>query len=213
MTFHPGASRRVDETRQAGGALPTERSRDAVRYALLTAAVVVAAVGGYAGYVLFPRFDLPAMTGAGTLLLAAAAGFAAFFSPCSFPLLAALLGRHAGVEGSTGRRLGRAAGFAAALALGASVFVLTVGGLFALGGRGLAGAVTFTSATGRTIRIVVGVLLLLLGAVQADKLAISFRRFEPAIHGVLKRQARLRRRRPVAGTAVFGFGYLAAGFG
>lgn len=191
----------------------TEGSRDAVRYALLTAAIIVAAVGGYAGYVLFPRFDLPAVTGAGTLLLAAAAGFAAFFSPCSFPLLATLLARHTGVEGSTGRRLGRAAAFAAALAVGASVFVLAVGVLFALGGRSVAGAVTFTSTAGRTIRILVGLLLLILGAVQADKFAVSFRRFEPAIHGALKRQARLRRRHPVAGTAVFGFGYLAAGFG
>jgi cytochrome c biogenesis protein CcdA len=193
--------------------LPDERSRDAARYALLTAAVVAAAVGGYVGYVLFPRFDLPAVTGAGTLLLAAAAGFAAFFSPCSFPLLATLLARHAGDQGTARRRLGRAAAFAAALAVGATVFVLAVGGLFAFGGRSMAGAVTFTSTAGRSIRIVVGVLLVVLGAVQADKLAISFRRFEPSIHGALKRQARLRRRHPVAGTALFGFGYLAAGFG
>ena len=193
--------------------MPDERSRDLVRYALLTVAVVVAAVGGYVGYVLFPRFDLPAVTGAGTLLLAAAAGFAAFFSPCSFPLLATLLARHTGDDRMARRRLGRAAAFATALAVGATVFVLAIGLLFALGGRSLAGAVTFTSTAGRTIRIVVGVLLLVLGAVQADKLAISFRRFEPAIHGALKRQARLRRRHPVAGTAAFGFGYLAAGFG
>lgn len=193
--------------------MPDERSRDLIRYALLSAAVGIAAVGGYVGYVLFPRFDLPAVTGAGTLLLAAAAGFAAFFSPCSFPLLATLLARHAGREGAARHRLGRAAGFAAALAVGATVFVLAVGVLFALGGRSLAGAVTFTSTAGRTIRIVVGVLLVVLGAAQADKLAISFRRFEPAIHGELKRQARFRRRHPVAGTAVFGFGYLAAGFG
>ncbi|MBW3662777.1 MAG: hypothetical protein KY469_06730 [Actinobacteria bacterium] len=187
--------------------------RDATRYAMLTAAVLIAAGGGYAGYVLFPRFDLPAVTGAGTLLLAAAAGSAAFFSPCSFPLLATLLARHTGAEKPLPQRLRRSVGFAAALAVGASVFVLAVGLLFALGGRGLAGAVTFTSTSGRVIRIVIGLLLLVLGAIQADKLAISFRRFEPAIHGLLKRQASLRRRHPVAGTAVFGFGYLAAGFG
>jgi len=175
---------------------------------------VVVSVGGYAGYVLFNRFDLPAVTGAGTLLLAAAAGFASFFSPCSFPLLATLLARHTGAQGRLHHRLRRAAAFAAALALalGASVLVLAVGGLLAVGGRSLAGAVTFTSTAGRTIRIVVGGLLLLLGAAQADKLAISFRRFEPAIHGALKGQARLRRQHPIAGTALFGFGYLAAGF-
>lgn len=187
--------------------------RDAVRYALLTVAVVVAALAGYLGYVLFPRFDLPSATGLGLLALAGAAGFAAFFSPCSFPLLATLLARHTGADRPLTQRLRRAGGFAAALAVGATVFVLSVGLLFALGGRGLAGAVTFTSTTGRIIRVVVGVLLVLLGAVQADRLGISFRRFEPRIHGALKRQARLRREHPVVGTAVFGFGYLAAGFG
>lgn len=192
---------------------PDQHRRDATRFALLTAAVVVASVAGYVGYMVFPRFDLPAVTGAGLLALAGAAGFAAFFSPCSFPLLATLLARHTGADRPTSQRLRRAAAFAAALALGATVFVLTVGTLFALGSRSLAAAVTFTSTSGRIIRIVVGLLLVGLGAIQAGKLAISFRRFEPAIHDALKRQARLRRKHPVAGTAVFGFGYLAAGFG
>lgn len=193
--------------------MPDDHRADAVRYALLTVAVVVAATAGYVGYVVYPRFDLPAAVGAGLLGLAAAAGFAAFFSPCSFPLLATLLARSAGEDRPLGQRLPRAVGFAAALALGAATFVVVVGVLFALGGRGLAGAVTFTSTTGRVLRIVVGVLLVVLGTIQADKLPISFRRFEPAVHGALTRQARLRRRHPVTGTAVFGFGYLAAGFG
>lgn len=191
-----------------------ERGRgDRTRYVLLVAAVVAAGVGGYVGYVLYPRFDLPATAGAGTLVLAAAAGFAAFFSPCSFPLLATLLARSAGADRPLGQRLRRAVGFAAALAAGASAFVLVVGALFAVGGSGLAAAVTFTSPAGRVLRIGVGVALIVLGAVQADRLAIGFRRFESRIHGALKRQARLRRRHPVAGTALFGFGYLAAGFG
>jgi cytochrome c biogenesis protein CcdA len=103
--------------------------------------------------------------------------------------------------------------FAASLSLGAVVFVLAVGALFALGGRGLAGAVTFTSVTGRTIRVVVGIGLIALGLIQADRVHANLRGLEPAIHGLLRRQAGLRRRRPLAGTAVFGFGYLAAGFG
>ena len=160
-----------------------------------------------------PRFDLPASVGAGLLGLAAAAGFAAFFSPCSFPLLATLLARSAGENRPLGQRLTRAVGFAAALAFGAASFVVAVGVLFALGGRGLAGAVTFSSTTGRVLRVVVGVLLVVPGTIQADKLPVSFRRFEPAVQGALTRQARLRRRHPVVGTAVFGFGYLAAGFG
>ncbi|MDT8305317.1 MAG: hypothetical protein RRC07_05225, partial [Anaerolineae bacterium] len=59
----------------------------------LVIAVLLLALAGYAGYVLYPRFALPAASGAGLLLLAAAAGLASFFSPCSFPLLATLLAR------------------------------------------------------------------------------------------------------------------------
>jgi cytochrome c biogenesis protein CcdA len=93
------------------------------------------------------------------------------------------------------------------------VFVLAVGALFALGVRGLAGAVTFTSVTGRVIRVIVGIGLIVLGFIQADRIHANLRGLEPAIHGLLRRQAGLRRRRPLVGTAVFGFGYLAAGFG
>jgi cytochrome c biogenesis protein CcdA len=45
------------------------------------------ALTGYAGYELYPRFDLPALEGASLLVLAAGAGVASFFAPCSFPLL------------------------------------------------------------------------------------------------------------------------------
>jgi cytochrome c biogenesis protein CcdA len=183
------------------------------RYLLLVAGVAVVAVAGYAGYVVYPRFNVPAAAGAGLFALAAAAGVAAFFSPCSFPLLVTLLARHTGAEGPVAARVGRALLFATSLSVGAVVFVLAVGGLFALGGRQLAGAVTFTSVTGRVIRVVVGLGLILLGFIQRDRVHVNLRGLEPAVHGVLRRQAVLRRRRPVAGTAVFGFGYLAAGFG
>lgn len=103
--------------------------------------------------------------------------------------------------------------FAAALSAGAVAFVLSVGVVFALGGRGLAAVVTFTSVSGRIIRAAVGALLIVLGLVQAGRLRLNLRQLEPAVHGMLRRQARLRRAHPVAGMAVFGFGYLAAGFG
>ena len=54
-----------------------------------------------------------------------------------------------------------------------------VGVLFALGGRGLAGAVTFHVHHRACLRIVVGVLLMVFGTLQANKLPMSFRRFEP----------------------------------
>ncbi len=193
--------------------MPNHDATAVSRYLLLVAAVVVAATAGYVGYLVYPRFDLPAAAGAGLFVLAAAAGWAAFFSPCSFPLLATLLARHTGAGQPVGSRLRRALLFAASLSVGAVAFVLAVGVLFALGGRGLAEAVTFTSTTGRAIRVIVGVLLIVLGLIQTNRLNVSLRRLEPAIHGLLRRQAALRRPHPVAGTALFGFGYLAAGFG
>lgn len=191
----------------------TDDHRDRLRYGLVAAGTLLAGLAGYVGYVAYPRFGLPSVTGASVLLLAAAAGFAAFFSPCSFPLLATLLARQTANDATRGQRLRRAVLFAAALSTGAVTFVLTVGVLFALGGRSLAGAVTFTSVSGRVIRAVVGIVLVVLGLAQSGRIQLNLRQFEPAVHGVLKRQARLRRTRPVAGTAVFGFGYLAAGFG
>jgi hypothetical protein len=71
-------------------------------YLLLTFAVGLVALAGYGGSVLYPRFDLPAVAGAALLGLAAAAGLGSFFSPCSFPLLVALLGRAPGGDADTG---------------------------------------------------------------------------------------------------------------
>jgi hypothetical protein len=49
------------------------------RYLLLVVGVVIVAVGGFAGYVVYPRFELPPVVGVGLVALAAAAGVAAFF--------------------------------------------------------------------------------------------------------------------------------------
>ncbi len=190
-----------------------DRIDDRWRYGLLVVGTLLAAIAGYLGYVLYPRFGLPAVAGASMLALSAAAGFAAFFSPCSFPLLAALLARQSAPEASRHARVRHATMFAAALSTGAVTFVLVVGFVFAVGGRGLAVAVTFTSVSGRLIRAAVGVGLIVLGLAQAGRLRLNLRQLEPTLHSMLKRQARLRREHPLAGLAVFGFGYLAAGFG
>jgi cytochrome c biogenesis protein CcdA len=181
------------------------------RYLLLTAATVAAALAGYTGYLLYPRFNLPRGAGAGLLLLAAAAGIASFFSPCSFPLLLSVLARAPGDAATD--RAGRALRYAAALAAGAASFLLLAGVVVAVAGTALFAGVTFTSTAGRLIRAVVGVGLLLLGLIQLARLRVSFRRLEPAIHGLLRQQAGLRRRRPLLGHAMFGFGYVLAGFG
>ena len=183
-------------------------------YALLALATTAVALLGYLGYVLYPRFDLPAARGATLLVLATGAGIASFFSPCSFPLLLSILARPlAEAQAGRGRPFRRAATFAAALSLGASSFLVLVGLAIAAGASTWFADVTFTSAAGIAIRIVAGSLLIALGLVQLGLLPISFRRFEPALHGYLRRQAEVRRKRPFLGFTLFGFGYLLAGFG
>lgn len=183
------------------------------RYLTLVGIVSVVAAAGYLGYVLYPRFDLPATAGAGLLGLAAAAGVAGFFSPCSFPLLAALLARSSDESrpGPSQRRAALVTG--GWIGLGAAGFLLALGLVIAAGGAGLARSITFDSLTGRVIRGVVGGGLVILGLIQSGAITANWRRFESAIHRHLRQQARLRRRHPAAGHILFGFGYLAAGFG
>jgi hypothetical protein len=156
-------------------------AKPARQYALLALGAVALGLAGYTGYVLYPRFDLPAGTGVGLLVLAAAAGIASFFSPCSFPLLVSMLARPISAERTTTRRhpLREAAGFATALSVGASAFLLLVGLAIALGGGAAFEQVTFTSAAGRIIRGIVGSSLVVLGLIQLERLHINLRRLEP----------------------------------
>ncbi|MDQ3418601.1 MAG: heavy-metal-associated domain-containing protein [Acidobacteriota bacterium] len=191
---------------------PREDGDGSGRYAVLVVAVVVVALAGYIGYVLYPRFNLPAAQGAGLLALAAAAGFASFFSPCSFPLLLGLLGRQA-VAQTSRREAARPLMFGGALASGAGIFLLIAGLIIALGGQALFAGVTFTSPAGITIRSIVGGLLVLLGLMQTGILPLSLHAVSDLALPLTRWQARLRRERPVAGFAVFGFAYVLAGFG
>ncbi len=184
-------------------------SQAARRYALLTTATVAISVIGYLGYVLYPRFDLPAVTGGSLFLLAAAAGIASFFSPCSFPLAVTLLAREArGRESAVSlTRLTLWLGF------GSLTFLILAGLMIAAGAGAFFKQVTFTSTAGITIRAVVGALLILFGLMQLNVLPVSFYRIEEAARPLLARQAKLRRTQPRLAFGLFGFGYLLAGFG
>lgn len=198
----------------------TARSSDpesprGVWYALLALGLAVLALAGYAGYELYPRFDLPAAQGAGLLILAAGAGIASFFSPCAFPLLVTLLARETGAEAGGRRReaMGKGLRFATALSLGAAAFLLLAGIGIGLGGGALFRGVTFTSAAGMTIRVVVGAFLISLGLVQLGVLPNPMHAVEAVSRPLMRKQAQTRRTYPLAGFALFGFGYLLAGFG
>ena len=184
-------------------------------YWVLALFVAGLSLAGYAGYVIYPRFDLPAAAGIGLLVLSIGAGVASFFSPCSFPLLVTLLARQAGSQREAdGRGAHQSLPFAAALAAGASVFFLIAGIIVAFGGGALLEGVTFTSAAGRIIRVAVGGLLVVLGLFQLNLLSTpSFHTVSRLAEPLSKFQARQCRQRPVFGFAVFGLGYPLAGFG
>lgn len=187
-------------------------------YGLLALAVLGLALAGYAAFVLYARSGLSATTGSGLFALAVAAGTASFFSPCSFGLLVTLLAREVGDESSSPDDRpagGRVLLFAGGIAAGAAAFLLLVGLGVAAGGSALFRNVTFTSTPGRVIRGVVGTLLALLGLVQLNVFRLPAL-FDTVAHlgtQIRREQAKLRRRRPLLGFTLFGFGYLLAGFG
>lgn len=67
--------------------------------------------------------------------------------------------------------------------------------------------------SGIILRFTVGVILIALGLVQLGRLPSPMHAVERLSQPITRQQARLRRERPVAGFALFGFGYVLAGFG
>ena len=189
---------------------PPEPSGRAFWYAFLAAGVLVLALLGYLAYEFYPRFQLPWVEGWALLLLSAAAGAASFFSPCAFPLLITLLGREAGGEA---KPIQRGAVFAASLSVGAAVFLALTGAAVAVGGGAFFAKVTFMSTAGRILRLLTGLFLIALGLVQIGVLPSPFRRWHGLAKPLLRSQASVRRGSPALGFAIFGFGYLLAGFG
>jgi cytochrome c-type biogenesis protein len=173
---------------------------------------------GYVGFVIYPRLNLSAGVGIGLLILAAAAGVASFFSPCSFALLVGMLARPVNDRSGDGGRALRTRDslvFASALSLGVVAFLALLGTVIAVGGDALVKDVTFSSTAGRALRIGVGAFIIFVGLIQLGRVQVSLRRFEPNMQAFLRRQRRGRTRtqRQFLRFALFGFGYLAAGFG
>lgn len=190
-------------------------------YILFILGIMLLSVAGYSGYALYPRFALPGVTGAGLFVIAAMAGVASFFSPCSFPLLATLLARSIGSDGTDAAhsgakqrgKVGRAVRYGAALSLGVGIFLILTGVGIGLGGGALFKQITFTSTAGRGLRFGIGLLLILLGLVQIGRLSFPFGRIAEVVFPLKKAQARLRKERPFLAFGLFGFSYVLAGFG
>ena len=133
-------------------AMRRQRSR-----ARLVAVVVGLLVVGGAGYAGFWVFATGGLSGSGIMALAAATGFAAFFSPCSFPLLMTFLARRADESP------GQAVAGALRVAFGAATLLAAAGAAMALVGDALGTAIAFERPTGRAFRVVVGLVLVVLG--------------------------------------------------
>ncbi len=181
------------------------RRRARARFSVLAVGMVVVGLAGYAGFVVFTGSERGA--GTSSVLLAAATGFAAFFSPCSFPLMLTFLSRRA--AGSPRAALASAAMMAA----GAVSLLGLVAVLIGAGAGAIGGVLSFDSGPGRVFRVAVGAMLVVLGLRQARLVRLRMRWLDR----VASTSARLLDPSRVSGGRrrdfVYGFGYLLAGFG
>ena len=176
------------------------------RFIWLATAVLLLSLFGYGGYVLYPRFDLNSAAASGLLPLAVMAGAASLFSPCSFPLLLTLLAR----ESSQNGRLLRSA---AAFAIGAVLFLLLTGLALTMGAGSWITRFTFPSTAGRSLRLLVGLVLIGFGIRQIGGKSLNIGWLNLAMQPLWHKQAQLRRRQTILSYGLYGFGYILAGFG
>ena len=121
--------------------------------------VLLVGLAGYLRSVWFVQSDRAASSG--VLILGVITGFAAFFSPCSFPLLLTFLARRAGES------RGSALASALRVGFGATLMLAVLGLVMAAGGAAIGTIVQFDQPPSRGFRLLVGALLVFLGLRQA----------------------------------------------
>lgn len=182
--------------------------RSRIRWIVAVAGVIALGFGGYLGFVAFVENGSLGGLGAGVMGVAIATGFAAFFSPCSFPLLVTFLVRQSASSSRT-----QAARSSLIVGLGAIAFFALLAIVLALVGEGLGRLVGFDTLTGRVFRALLGGLLVLLGLRQAGLIKSRIRLFD-SVAGVAGRAFDgARFENPTAKDFAYGFGYVLAGFG
>jgi cytochrome c biogenesis protein CcdA len=179
-----------------------------LHYILLIAVVLLMAVIGYGGFVMYQHLSIPTSAGSGLILLAMMAGMASLFSPCSFPLLITLLVREA-----ASRSINSLVRSAVAFTVGAMLFLILVGLILALGAGSFISQFTFTSPAGRVLRLTVGMILIGFGVWQVRGRSLNFAWLNRSLQPLWNQQARLRHRKNSLSYGLYGFGYILAGFG
>ena len=178
---------------------------------LTIAAVAVVAGAGYTGFRIATPLDLGGEAGAGLVALAAVTGLAAFFSPCSFPLLLGLL---AGSDRAVARPRRRdAVATALALGAGAAAFLLVFGIAVGIAGEGLARSVGFSTAGGRILRGFVAAVVITSGLVQLGLISVPLWRVTRIAQPLERRRTAIAGRHPRSAELLYGFGFVVAGFG
>lgn len=187
------------------GRVATLRRRSRMRFTVTAVGLLVAGIAGYVGFVAFVESDRS--TGTAVLALAAATGFAAFFSPCSFPLLLTFLARRA--DKSTRHALTSAL----RVVLGAAALLSLLTIPVVAFGDATATVVAFDRPAGRIFRAVIGMALILFGLRQARLLRLRIRGFDWVATRAASTFDPSRVSTPARRDFLYGFGYLLAGFG
>ena len=183
----------------------TAQRRSRTRFTMTAVGMVVTGMAGYLGFAAFVGSDRS--VAAGVTALAAGTGFAAFFSPCSFPLLLTFLTRRS--------RESRTAAIASALrvAIGVAALLTIIALIMVFAGSVVGDVVQFDSSAGRSFRLGVGLLLVVLGLRQARFLTWKLGWLD-AVAGTSARVFDTDRvKHPARRDFIYGFGYLLAGFG
>lgn len=193
-------------------AATTEEPGGTVRILLTVTTVTLVALAGYGGFRLAARVDLGAEAGAGLTALAVITGFAVFFSPCSFPLLVALLARPLTSSEDAHRRRN---GLADALAMGAgaALFLLIVGVVVGLVGEGIVQSVGFSTLPGRTLRAGVAAIILTAGLIQLGIVRVPLWRLTRLAEPINRQRVAISDRHEHGANVLYGFGFILAGFG
>ena len=182
-------------------------------YLLLSIGIMAVALAGYRVFVAYLQAPLPSAAGISLLVLAATAGFASLFSPCSFPLLITLLSREAvDTAGATTSRR-RLIRFAVIFSVGAVIFLLLTGAAMSVGAAPIVARITFTSPAGRLLRLFTGLVLIGFGWWQWRGRSLNAGWLNYLLQPWWRAEARLRHQRPTMRVGLYGFSYILAGFG
>ena len=171
--------------------------------------ILVLITGGYSIFLWFIVNVMKGQTTLGLTTVAAVAGVASFFNPCSFPLLPALLAQQFAERKDKMAPL--TAGFF--VSLGVTVFNLILGVLIGIGGATLG---SFFSITGTSpnvgilaLRGLAGALLLFLGLSQITGKGVNF-------HYIVDKVASALSKKKIVGAKrlfIYGFSYTLLGIG